>query len=858
MTAPDRLHRFGPFVLDVADRRLVRNGVDVPLRARAFDVLVALVERAGRLVTKDELLDAVWAELAVEENNLQVQVSALRRQLGTGWITTVPGRGYRFTGVPPSPASAPAVRVAAAHAGGLGEPPEPATPLVGRDAEFAAVRALLAAERFVTLIGPGGVGKTRLAQAVVRATRGELAEATVWVDLAAIQAPDLVLAGTAAALGVPPAATGAEEALVAALARSSTLLVFDNAEHVAESVGPLAVRLLARIPTLHVLVTSQAPCRVAAEHLHRLGALEVPDAGADVAHAEASTAVALFTARARSLVGDFRLDAENVATVIEICRAVDGIPLALELAAGRLPAFGLRGLAARLAQRFRVLTGGDRAGPARQQTLEALYEWSYGLLDETEQAVFRRVGLLAATFPIEDVLALATESLPEEQLVETLAELVDRSLVNAGGGDPPFYSLLETGRAYARAKVDPALDAEPLARAIDLHRSRALAAATRSENAGALAAATAALDLITRLAPGAERDTRELDLCLALGPVFQTTLGPAHARAEQIYRRATRLADGQPPGESGFMALWGLWHFLSMAGRDREAAERAAAIVRLAEVLGEEGLLLEAHHARLTSAQLLGDAPGVVACARIVVSAYERERHHGLGSRFGGHDPGVCALGQGAVGLWLTGRPAEAIEWADRALDLGAVLGHSYSHAVALFYASFTFQGLGRTDRFRECAEALYELCAHSAMDMLSNEALLLRGRARHDAGDTSGIVDMARALDTIDAGGDYAFAIYYATLLAEALLTEGRDDEAARRLARVDEYAREGQRFLLAEAWRLRAVIQARAGRELEASRARAEAARIAGACGAVALAGRIGGDPGTTVKPGGEENSR
>ena len=836
MSPEATIHRFGPFTLDVGNRQLLRDGVELTVRARAFDVLVVLVERAGRLVTKDELLDAVWSELAVEENNLQVQVSSLRKLLGPGWIATVPGRGYRFSGEASAITPAPAAPARAAHAA-----PEPTSPLIGRDAEVAAVLESLAAARLVTIVGPGGIGKTRLALEVARVASGA-ADRCAWIDLTAIPDPSLTREGIAAALSVPAVAGEAlDEALVDALRAKATLVVFDNAEHVLEALAPLVARILARAPGLRVLVTSQAPCRVSGEHVHRLSALALPEEGATASAAAASGAVALFVARARALVGDaFKLDEANVASVVSLCRRLDGVPLALELAAGRLPALGLETLVRRLEHRFRLLTAGDRSAPARQRTLEALFDWSHGLLGADEQTVFRRLGLLASTFTLEQAIAVASNgALDEWAVVEILGDLVDRSLVVSSAGDPPVYALSETGRAYARSRIDVRADRASIDRAIRLYQELGTAAAARSENAEALHACSAALDLVSLLAPGRERDGRELELCLALGPVIQSSIGPAHPRAEAVYRRASQIAAALPPGEQGFMALWGLWQFLSMTGRDREAAEHSDAIVRLASQLGDPALELEAWHARMTTAQLLGRAAEVVANAERVLALYDRERHHALAFRFGGHDPGVCALGQGAVGLWLIGRPDDAADQAARAQALGATMDHAYSRAVAQFYPAFTWCLLGDREAFRRATVELSALCDRHAMDMLSNEALLLGGRARWEAGDAiAGIADMERALDTIDAGGDYAFALFYASLLTEALFAAGRTDDAARRIVRAGEYARAGQRFFLADVTRWDAELHARRGDAERASQLFERACTLALEDGAVALA--------------------
>ncbi|MFN8546637.1 MAG: winged helix-turn-helix domain-containing protein [Candidatus Eisenbacteria bacterium] len=739
-----RVYRFGSFVLDVADRRLSREDEVLSLHARAFDVLVQLVRHGGRLVTKDQLLDSVWSELAVEENNIQVQVSALRRLLGPGWIVTVPGRGYRFSGEV-APAAANEVRDIPAPA--FTRLPEPASTLIGRDSDLAALESRVAEARLVTLVGPGGVGKTRLALEVARRIESRVADGCAWIDLGAIAEPRMVAESTAAALGLSPAERDPIADLIKWLAARDTLLILDNAEHLVESLAPLAARVLAETRRVRLLVTSQIPCRLPGEHVHRLDPLALPSPDAAAEAVAASAAVSLFVARARAQIGDFHLDTANAPTVAKLCRQLDGVPLALEIAAGRLPSLGLEALVARLDQRFRVLVAGSRTAPQRQRTLQSLFDWSYGLLGADEQAVFRRLGLLGHDFSLEDAIEIARgDRLDEWAVVEILSDLVDRSLVMASADEPPRYSLLDSGRAYARSRIDPAIDATGVERAITRLEQRAVSAAARSENGEALRAAFEALDRVQLLAPGSSRDARELELCLALGPVVQTTVGPAHPRAEAIYRRATELARALPPGERGFMAQWGLWHFLAMAGRDREAADSSREIVALADTLGDDALTLEAEHARLSTAQLLGDTAQVVASAARVEERYDRVRHRQLAARFGGHDPAVCALGQGS-GRTVARRTTRRGSRGGRA-RLGA--GCNMTTPTAARSGTSTphspgARGVTVALRRRHSRE-LAILCERHSMDMLSSEAMLLAGRARWEERNVGGISDMERA----------------------------------------------------------------------------------------------------------------
>jgi predicted ATPase/DNA-binding winged helix-turn-helix (wHTH) protein len=857
-------HRFGEFELDVDNRQLLLRGEALPLRARPFDLLVALVENAGRLVTKDALLDRVWPKLVVEENNLQVHVAALRKLLGHDAIATVPGRGYRFTRrleasdvqggragggstVAASAAGSAAAASAARDAPNANDAlPDSATALFGRDADVDALSGWLRQHRLVTVTGSGGIGKTRLAQAVARrlAAGGTTAE---WIELAPLSDPALVASHIATALGID-VPTGAEplSSLVAALRGREIVLVLDNAEHVLGAVAEIATALAVGTPHVRLLVTSQAPLRVSAEHVYRLAALEAPPA--DLARcadaAQRFPAVAFFAARAKAADRRFALDEANCRAVSEICRRLDGVPLQLELAAARVPLLGVDALASRLDECLRLLRRGSRDAPTRQQTLEAVFDWSYELLSGDEQAVFRSLSALVGPFSLDEACAVARDEggdarLDDWTVIDLLGALVDRSLVAVEGGDAPRYRLLETGRAYARDKLRAAGEMGALQRASALYQQAGDAASSASHSADAVRLYSAALEAALLLPASPERDARELDIHLKLGPAVQTTLGPAHPRCEEIYRRAVELARGRDADARAFKALWGYWHFLCMAGRDAEAAPYADEIVAMGRALHDDGLELEACHAALTTQQLLGNAPAMVANAERAIALYDHDRHHHLTYAFGGHDPGICALGQGSVGLWLTGHPDRALAMARDALALGAKVQHGYSRAVAYYYTAMTYAACGRRDEFRFAAERLAALSHEHEMEMLGTEARFFVGCVRCEAGnDEPGIAEMHDALAAIEAGGDLAFVLFYIALLAEARLGRGDADAARTLLDRGFLHAMVGQGFFLPELHRLRGEVL-RANGDTRAARREFVAARdLADAQGAKSLA--------------------
>ena len=452
--------RFGRVELQIERRRLLLDGMLQAVGARAFDLLVALAQRRDRVVTKSELLDTVWPDLVVEENNLQVQISSLRKLLGPQAIATIPGRGYQFT------AALDGVAQGKATAGSPGPlpvttrtsvPTEPLTNLprdlarlYGRETDLQALRSLLDANRCVTVVGAGGIGKSRLAQAAAHAMAERWSDGAWMVELASLSDPAFVPHAVAHALGITLAGKAAAlDELLAALAPRSLLLVLDNCEHLLEAIATVVLAVMQRAPAVVLLLTSQEPLHLAAEQQYRLVPLAVPPETTTFG-ARAFGAVAYFEARVRAVDPRFVLSDESLALVIEICRRLDGLPLAIELAAARVAALGLHAVHDKLDARFKLLTGGSRATLRRHQTLRAALEWSHSLLGDAGRAVFRRLGVFAGGFTMTMAQAVASdEHLDEWAVLDELSVLVDKSLVVADAGDVPRYRLLESARAFA-------------------------------------------------------------------------------------------------------------------------------------------------------------------------------------------------------------------------------------------------------------------------------------------------------------------------------------------------------------------------------------------------------------------------
>jgi predicted ATPase/DNA-binding winged helix-turn-helix (wHTH) protein len=458
--------KFGEFELAPTARALWRCGEEIRLGSRALDILIALASRPGQVVSKDELTQLVWRGAFVDDTALRVGISAVRKALGNGgnrYIATIPGRGYSFVlGVETTPAN-PAPEPPQIERLKPQRLPAQIARVVGRDEVIATVAAEATRCRLLSLVGPGGIGKTTVAVAVADRLRAGF-DAVSFVDLAPFENGSQMSAAAAAALGLSlRLQTDPVDEIAAAVEDRRVLIVLDNCEHLVDLAAAFVEALLSRASGVTILATSRERLRAAGEWVHQLSPLEAPPKSPNmpVEELRGYPAVELFEERAAFALGGYQIKDTDAPYVAEICRRLDGIALAIELAAGRLAGLGVQGLASSLEDCFSILTHGRRTALPRHQTLRAALDWSYRLLSPEEQAALRCLSAFIGSFTLEDAVFVMGPLIRCGDANDRLASLLDKSLVVARPAEGTFrYRLLDTTRAYGQEKLEESGEAD--------------------------------------------------------------------------------------------------------------------------------------------------------------------------------------------------------------------------------------------------------------------------------------------------------------------------------------------------------------------------------------------------------------
>jgi predicted ATPase/DNA-binding winged helix-turn-helix (wHTH) protein len=730
---------FGPYRLLAARRLLLEGDKPVRLGSRAFDILTALVERAGKVVSKEELIARAWPATHVEEANLKIQVSALRRALGDGqggnrYVVNVVGRGYNFVApiraeersrASPSPIVAPAA---------LHNLPFATTRMIGREEIVTTLVTQLSHQRLVTVVGPGGIGKTTVALAVAERMIGGYEHGVWLVDLAPLRDPGLVPSAVATVLGLEIRIEDPLPDLVAALRDNRMLLMLDNCEHVIDATAGLAAAVLSGAPGVTILATSREPLGVRGERVHRLGPLGSPELSPTLTATEAAAfpAVQLFLERVTANVEDFALTDANALLVVAICRRLDGLPLAIEFAAPRVESLGVEGLAARLDDILPLLGMRRRSAAPRHRTMRAVVDWSYGLLSADEQLFLRALGIFAGGFSVEAAAAVATDA-PRTSIdaIDLLADLVAKSLVVADvSAAKPRFRLLDTIRAYAIELLDSSGERERRARRhAEYYQNLLERAETKSERlpapewlddygrqidnlraaldwavspggdaATAVALTAAAVPVWMRLSlmeecrghveralatfdAGLIHDARrEMKLHAARAVLFPyigsdiSEIGVASAKALQL---AEMIGDF----EYQLRSLWSQWYFHSANGRYRIALARAQRFSTIAANQADATDQLVGEILVGVSLHYLGDQAGARSHIGHALEHAPLQRSHVVRFLV---DQRVFAGAYLSRILWLQGFPEQAMRTAERCIDDALAANHAVSLCNAL------------------------------------------------------------------------------------------------------------------------------------------------------------------------------
>jgi predicted ATPase/DNA-binding winged helix-turn-helix (wHTH) protein len=739
---------FGPFTLVASERRLTRGGAPVELSARAFDILVILLSRFNEVVSKSEILGQAWSGINVDEGTLRFHIASLRKALGDGidgarYILTLPGRGYCFV----APVSRSSILDQPTADAGFHPANLPARlgAMIDREEDLEELSNRLKAHRFVTIVGSGGVGKTTVAVAVAHQISVAFSGAVLFVDLSMVSDACLVTTAVASILGLSVQSDDATASLIAYLRDKQILLVLDTCEHLIEAVAKLASTIFAAAPQVHILATSRESLRVEGEHIYRLAPLAYPpedyELTADVTRAFPATQ--LFVERARASGARLDLNDDEAAIVASICRKLDGVALAIELAARHVETYGLNQTAALLNRQLAYLWAGPRTAPPRQKTLQATLDWSYGLLCETERIVLRRLAIFVGLFTLDAALAVASsKELDQAEVFAAINSLVAKSMVaTRPQGAMVRYRLLDTTRAYARdINVDENERTELAIRHARYYRqwleqattewSNMMSGAERvpyfsginnvrvalewcfgagsdSRTGVALAAAAAPIFLAMSLLPEcyqwSERallalddamrgNSEEMHLQAGLG-ISSMHLHGENERARKALNRSLEIAEEQhdAANEAGLLGMLHMFHF---RGGDFTTALHFAKRCRsLATSIEDPAAIALAHSILGRSLLMAGDLRGARAELDALFKIWSpSQRSNTIYLVHDRHFRASIAL---ARTLWLQGHPDQAVERIRETVDGAERMDHPASVTVILAWAASIFLWTG-------------------------------------------------------------------------------------------------------------------------------------------------------------------
>jgi predicted ATPase/DNA-binding winged helix-turn-helix (wHTH) protein len=862
---------FGRFRILPQRREVLADGRPMELGGRAFDVLVALIEANGAVVSKDELMSRVWPGRIVEDNNLHAQIKALRKALSDhDVIRTIVGRGYQFRG---EVRARPASRSEQAELGAAlevsGPPraptnvPAPTSGLIGRDLMIAEVISLVADHRFVTLTGTGGIGKTQLALEVARRLLSRFPDG-VWVaELAPLSDPQLVPVTVATALGLElTSGVISPERIVAALGSKHILLVIDNCEHVIGAAAGMVEALLHGNPTAHVIATSREPLRAESERLYRVPPLAVPTEDTQgLEELLRHGAVALFVARAQAADPHFLPDRQSAAAISAICRRLDGIPLAIELAAARGSTLGMQELSSGLDDRFSLLTEGRRTALPRHQTLRATLEWSYELLPDIERLVLRHLSIFAGGFSLEAARAVvARADILASHVVDAVANLVAKSLVMADvTGVVVHYRLLETTFAYAREKLNEQDEFEQAARChAEYYRDLCRQAETEWETrpaaewladyGGQLGNVRAALDwafspggdaslgvtltaaavplwcqlslldecrrlveqALSRVAPGSNQDPRcQMQLETALGLSLFHTKGPVRETGA-AWIRALAIADRLDDTEYQLRALWGLWSHRMSSGEYRAASAFAERFRGLTAKHPDPAAPLIADRMVGSIRLYMGDQTDARRHIERMLSRYVDPLHRSHIIRFV-WDQRVAGEIILALILWLQGFPDQAVGTVERTIERARASDHAISLCYTLARAACPVAlWVGDLAAAEHYVSMLLDHSARLGMTVWQAEGrcfegMLLIKRGRVD----TGLRLLRTALDELRETGSALRHTAYLGVLAEGLAGAGQIAEGFAAVNQAIERSENSEeRWCIAELLRIKGEL--------------------------------------------------